>query len=126
LAFLTNMSEKCTSISHRAIQVKNQWETINIEGKLDVRQCERDEQIVDICCNVRLAYRSICTNLDNADRIKESSKSGTKVLCWSSKTTTNQSDSHKKKQCMGVSYIFIAFEINNYIDRYVCKLYRNV
>jgi len=92
------MSEKCTSISPRAIQVKNQWETINIEEKLDISQRERDEQIVDICCNVKLAYRSVRTILDNVGRIKGSSKSGTKVLCWSSKTTTSQSDSHTKKQ----------------------------
>jgi hypothetical protein len=109
------MSEKCTSILPTAIQVKNQWETINIEEKLDISQSERDEQIVDICCNVRLAYRSVRTILDNADRIKDFSKSGTKVLCWNSKTTTTQSDSHTKKQWMWVSYIFIAFEINKYI-----------
>jgi len=40
------MSEKCTSISPGAIQVKNQLGTISIEEKLDISQRERDEQIV--------------------------------------------------------------------------------
>jgi hypothetical protein len=35
---------------------------------------------VDICCNVRLAHSSASTVHDNADRIKESAKSGTKVF----------------------------------------------
>ena len=35
LAFLTNMSEKDKSASLSAIQVKNRWNIINIEEKLD-------------------------------------------------------------------------------------------
>jgi len=34
---------------------------------------------VDICCNVRLAYSSLCTMCDNAGRTEESTWSGTKV-----------------------------------------------
>jgi hypothetical protein len=36
--------------------------------------------MVDICCNVRLAHSSARAICDNADRIKESAKSGTKVF----------------------------------------------
>jgi len=38
------------------------------------------ERVVDICCKVGLANVSICTVHDNADRISESAKSGTKVF----------------------------------------------
>jgi hypothetical protein len=59
---------------------KNQWKTIGIEEKLDViSQHEKGEQIVDIWCNVTFVQSTICTILDNADRITESAKSGPKV-----------------------------------------------
>ena len=45
-----------------------------------INRLEKCEQIVDICCNVRLAHSSACTICDNADRIKESVKSGDKVF----------------------------------------------
>jgi hypothetical protein len=35
-AYVTKMSEKCKSMSPIAIQVKNRWRTISIEGKLDI------------------------------------------------------------------------------------------
>jgi hypothetical protein len=55
LDFLTNMSKKCKSLSHIAIQVKSQQKTISIEDKLDVISLlHKDEQIVDICHNVNL------------------------------------------------------------------------
>jgi hypothetical protein len=41
---------------------------------------EKGEQTADMCHNVRIALRSVCTSLDNSDRIKESAKSGTKVF----------------------------------------------
>jgi len=42
-----------------------------IEEKLGVINClEKGEQTVDICHNVRLAYGSIHTICDNADRVK--------------------------------------------------------
>jgi hypothetical protein len=57
----------------------------------------------------RLAHSSICTIRDNADRIKVSVKSGPKVFV--------QQDYHSPigmnhTKTMGVSYIFIALEIN--------------
>ena len=52
-----------------------------MEEKLDViSQLEKGEWIVDMCGNLRLVYSSIHTISDNADRIKESAKSGNKVL----------------------------------------------
>jgi hypothetical protein len=61
--------------------VKNRRKIICIEEKLDViSRLEKDEGIVDICRNVRLAHNSVHTMRDNADRIKESAKSGTKVF----------------------------------------------
>jgi hypothetical protein len=73
------MSEKCKSASLSAIQVKNWQKTIGIEEKLHViMQREKGEQIIDICHNVRLAHGIVHKIHDNADRIKESAKSGTK------------------------------------------------
>jgi hypothetical protein len=81
LAFLTNMSEKHNSASLSAIRVKNQRQTIGIEEKLHViSRLEKDEQIGDIYRNVRLVCSNVHTICDNADRIKESVKSGTKVF----------------------------------------------
>jgi len=34
LAFVPNVSEKCKSTSPSAIQIKNLWKTVGIEGKL--------------------------------------------------------------------------------------------
>jgi len=56
--------------------VKNQQKTISTEEKLDVISwLEQGERIVDEWHNV-----SICTILDNADRIEESAESGTAVF----------------------------------------------
>jgi hypothetical protein len=55
--------------------VKDREEKLDIMSKLD-----RGEQIVDVWCNVRLAYNSVLTIHGNADRIKECAKSGTKVF----------------------------------------------
>jgi Fe-S-cluster-containing hydrogenase component 2 len=53
----------------------------SIEEKWDIiSQLEKGEWIVDICRNVRLALSSVRTIRDDADRIKESAKSGTKML----------------------------------------------
>jgi hypothetical protein len=81
--FLTNLSEECQPPSPSEIQVKGQWKTISIEEKLCVDLIiwlEKGEQIVDVYHNVRLAYSSVCTIRDYADRSKESAKSGTKVF----------------------------------------------
>jgi hypothetical protein len=81
LAFLTNMSKKRKSASPSAIEVKNQPKTIGIEEKLSITMlCEKGEQIVNICCNVTLAHGIVRKIHDNADRIKESAQSGTKVF----------------------------------------------
>ena len=49
LAFVTNMSEKHKSTSSSAFPVKNQWETIGTEEKLDIiSQLEKGGQIVDM------------------------------------------------------------------------------
>ena len=54
---------------------------ISMEEKWDVISLpEKGEQIVDMWHNVRFAHSSICTICDNADSIKESAKSGTKVF----------------------------------------------
>jgi len=45
-----------------------------------ISQLGKGERIVGICHNVRLAHSSICTVHDNADRITESVKSGTKMF----------------------------------------------
>jgi hypothetical protein len=65
------MSEKHTSASIGAIQVKYRRKTIGIEEKLHViSQLDKDERI-DICHNVRLAHSSIHTIRDNADNLKK-------------------------------------------------------
>jgi hypothetical protein len=72
------MSEKGKSASPSAIQVKNRRKTISIEEKLHVtNRHEKGERIVDIHRNARLTHSSVHTICDNADRIKESAKSGT-------------------------------------------------
>jgi hypothetical protein len=54
---------------------------MGIEEKLLViSQLEKGERIVDKCRNVTHADSSIHTIRDNADRVKESAKSGTKVF----------------------------------------------
>jgi len=58
---------------------------MSTEEKLHVSQLE--EGIIDICRNVRLAHNNVGTIHDNADRIKDSAKSGTKRVCLQSKTT---------------------------------------
>jgi hypothetical protein len=64
-----------------AIQMHNWQRTSSTEEKLDTKsQHEKGDQTVDICHNIRLAHGSICTICDNADRIKESAKSGTEVF----------------------------------------------
>jgi hypothetical protein len=75
------MNDKRKSASPSAIQVKNCRKTIDIEEKLHViTRLEKGEGIVDKCRNIRLAHSTIHTILDNADRIKENAKSGTKVF----------------------------------------------
>jgi hypothetical protein len=66
------------------IQVKNEWKT---DEKWDVISwIEKCARIIGMWHNVMFAYSSVCTIRDNADRITESAKSGTKVLCSCSTT----------------------------------------
>jgi hypothetical protein len=75
------MSEKRTFTSLNAVQVKNRRKTAGVEVKLDVIDLlEKVERIFYICRNVRRARVSVRTIRVNADRITESSKSGTKVF----------------------------------------------
>jgi len=71
LARVAKISDKCKSTSPSAIQVKN-WQKKRTEEKLLlISRLEKVEQIVDRCCDVRLARCSIRAIHDNADRIKE-------------------------------------------------------
>ena len=73
------MSQKSKSIPPNAIHVKNRCKTI--KEKLDgISQPEKGEQTVGICYNVEFTPICICTVHDNADRITESVKPGTKVF----------------------------------------------
>jgi hypothetical protein len=75
------MNEKHKSASPSAIQEKNQQKAIGTNEKLNViSRLEQGEQIVHICRNVRHAHSSIHTISDNADKIKDNAKSGTKVF----------------------------------------------
>jgi hypothetical protein len=78
LAFLSSMSEKCKSISPSEIQVKNQPETNRTEEKLDVKS--QPEKKRTNCYNARITRSSADKVCDNADRIKGSVKSGTKMF----------------------------------------------
>jgi len=116
------MSEKRTSTSKCAIQVKDQQKTISTEEKLDtIGQHEKSEWTVDICHNGRLTHSSVHTIYDNADRIKGSvtcldcikfQRPETQGLC--SKTITVLSE-WTVPETVDVSYIFIVLEINQYI-----------
>jgi hypothetical protein len=69
------------SESPNAIQVKNRRKTIGIEENLRViMRREKCKRIFYICRNVRLAHSSVHSIRDDADKIKGSAKSGTKVF----------------------------------------------
>jgi hypothetical protein len=113
LAFLTNVIEKLKSTPP---SVNNQWKTISIEEKLDViSRLEKGERIVDICRNIRLAHSSIRTICDNADKIKESAKSGTKVFVCIGRLPPSYQNEPYQKLWMWVSYIFIALALYKHI-----------
>jgi hypothetical protein len=62
------LHHKSTSPSS-AIQVKNSGKTVSTEEKLDIISLlQKGECSVDVCHNVRLAYSSIHTICDNANR----------------------------------------------------------
>jgi hypothetical protein len=91
-------SEKRKSISPREIQVKNQRETISTEEKLDVKsQLEKGEHTADVHCNARLTCISANKVCDNADRIKGSAKSGTKMfVCVARLPQSHQKELYQK------------------------------
>jgi hypothetical protein len=61
--------------------MKNWQKTVGIEEELDIiSRLAKGEQIVDIFNNVGLTHIGTHTVRDNADRIKGSAKSGTKVF----------------------------------------------
>jgi hypothetical protein len=63
--------------------VKNWRKTIVIEGKLRRNKpTQKKVNVLLACCNVRLADSSVCTICDNANKITESVKSGTKVFVY--------------------------------------------
>jgi hypothetical protein len=77
-------------------QVKNWHETISTEEKLHVSQLE-GEGINDICCNVRLGHNNVRTIHDNADRIKDSAKSGTtEFVCTARLPKSYQNELYQK------------------------------
>ena len=70
LALVSKMYDKRKSTSPVEIQLQSLQKPISIEEKLNViNQHEKREQVVDICCNVRLAHSSVSTICDNTYRI---------------------------------------------------------
>ena len=60
---------------------------------------EKGERIVDLCHNVRYTHSSVHTICDNADRIRGSAKSGTKVfVCVARLQHCSQNEPHPKVQ----------------------------
>jgi hypothetical protein len=117
------MSEKRRSASPSAIEVKDWRKTVGIEDKLYViSRLEKGERIVDTCCNVRHTIR------DNADKIKEIAKSGTKVfVCVARLPQSYQNELYQKT--IDVSLLHFYCIRNTYINILygnVCILYRNV
>jgi IS30 family transposase len=103
------MSEKRKSTSPSAIQVKHWQKTVSIEELLKaISWLEKGEWIVDTCHNVRIVHSCTHTIHDNADRIKDSAKSRTKMfVCVARLPQSYQYEPHQKL-CIPVSYIFIA------------------
>jgi len=125
--FANTMSEKCKSTSPSAIQVKHWQKTVSIEKLLEaISWLEKGEWIVDTCHNVRTAHSCTHTICANADRIKESAKSRTKVFVYVARLPQSYQNEPHQKLCIPVSYIFIALEINKYLYINVCLSYRNV
>jgi len=86
------MSEKRNSTSPSETQIKRQRKTICIEEKLQViNRLEKGERIAHICRALGLAKSTVRTIRNNADRIKESAKSGTRAsakrICYSRSST---------------------------------------
>jgi hypothetical protein len=87
-----------------------------------ISQLGKGEWIVDICHNVRLAHSSICTFHDNADRIKESAKSGTKVFAYVARLLQSYQNEPYQQTSVGVLCVSIALKINS-IELYTYCMY---
>jgi low affinity Fe/Cu permease len=75
------MCEKRKIKSSCVAQAKNRRKTISIENKLDViSRLGKGDRIVDTCRVVGFAHGSARTIRNNADRVKQSAKSGTEVF----------------------------------------------
>ena len=86
------MSEKRNATSPGESQTKRQRKTICIAEKLEViNRLEKGERIANICRALGLAKSTVRTIRNNADRIKESAKSGTRAsakrICYSRSST---------------------------------------
>jgi hypothetical protein len=88
--------------------VTNWQNKIGSEEKLHVISwLKKGELILDICRNVRLAHSSIHTICDNANRIKESAKSGTKVfVCVARLPQSNQNEPYQKTVDMNLLHFY--------------------
>jgi transcriptional regulator len=68
------------NLHHLEHSSQNWQKTVGTEKKVDIiSQLEKGEQNVDICHNVRTTHSNVCAIHDNAHRITECGKSGTKV-----------------------------------------------
>ena len=106
VAFLNNTSDKHKSTSPSAVQVKNWWKTINIKEKLDIiSRLEKGGQIYYMCHNVWYAHISVHTIRDNADRIAESAKSGTKVFVYQDYHSPIRNSGTKNYGCESLTFL---------------------
>jgi hypothetical protein len=80
LDFIIKIHKKHKPTSPSALQVKNWQKRVGIEEKVGIiSQLEKGEPHVGICHNVSTTHSNVCAICDNADRITECGKSGTKV-----------------------------------------------
>jgi hypothetical protein len=72
-----------------------------------ISRLEKGERIVDICRNVRLAHSGIHTIRNNADRIKESAKSVTKVFVCAARLPQSYPNElyQKKYRCESLTFL---------------------
>ena len=86
--------------------MKIQQKKNSIEEKLDIISWqEKGDRIVDICHNVRHTHSNVCTICDNADRIKESAKLGTKVFVLQDYHSPIRMTHTKKYWCESLTFL---------------------
>jgi hypothetical protein len=111
-SFLFNSTDFCyqnewetKSTSPHAIQVKNWWKTISTEEKLDVTSWLENKSLTHFH-NVKFNHSSICTICDNADRIKDSLKSETKVfVCIARLPQFYRNEMYKNCGCEALTFL---------------------